>query len=138
MGVLTFGTYSAARSHLKDVFDAAESGRTAVLRRDNVDSVVVNGTQLRQFLALATSGRVQVVPESDGWSLMLPGTAIAAHADSLDGAVIELIEALREYADDWLDRLLDVPNHRGNWGLVQLIVLSDDDQLKAWITGTSG
>ncbi len=86
MGVLTFGTYSAARSHLKDVFDAAESGRTAVLRRDNVDSVVVNGAQLRQFLAVATSGRMQVVPESDGWSLMLPGTAIAAHAGSLDDA----------------------------------------------------
>ncbi len=136
MAVLTFDTYSAARSHLKDVLDAAESGRIAVLRRDNVDSVVVNGERLRRFLAATTSGHIQAVSEGDGWSLFLPGTPVAAHAAGLDVAVAELIEGLREYADDWLDRLLNVPNHQANWGLVQLVVLSNDDQLTDWITGS--
>ncbi|SEG42856.1 hypothetical protein SAMN05444920_102996 [Nonomuraea solani] len=46
-----------------------------------------------------------------------------------------MIEALREYAEDWQSRLLDAPNHRENWGLVQLISLSDDEQLREWLVG---
>lgn len=136
MQLLKFGTYTEARTHLKQVFDAAESGRSAVLRRDDIDSVVVNADQLRHFLALTTAGHVQAVAEADGWSLMLPGTPIAAHGSDLDDAVSEFIEALREYAEDWLDHLLHLANHRENWGLVQLILLSSDEQLESWITGT--
>lgn len=44
-----------------------------------------------------------------------------------------MIEALREYSEDWQERLVDAPNHRENWGLVQLIALSDDDQLHDWL-----
>jgi hypothetical protein len=29
-----------------------------------------------------------------------------------------------------------VRNHRDNWGLVQLIALSDDDQLRDWLVGS--
>jgi hypothetical protein len=46
-----------------------------------------------------------------------------------------MVDALREYAEDWQDHLLDAPNHRENWGLVQLISLSDDDQLREWLVG---
>lgn len=44
-----------------------------------------------------------------------------------------MVSALREYAEDWQDHLLDTPNHRKNRGLVRLIGLSDDDQLRAWL-----
>jgi hypothetical protein len=47
-----------------------------------------------------------------------------------------MIDALREYADDWQDHLYNVPNHADNWGLVHLIALSSDDQLREWLTGT--
>jgi hypothetical protein len=47
-----------------------------------------------------------------------------------------MITALREYADDWQERLLDAPNHRDNWALVQLIGLSNDDQLRDWLVGS--
>lgn len=46
-----------------------------------------------------------------------------------------MVDALREYAEDWQDRLLDAPDHGENWGLVQLISLSDDDQLREWLVG---
>jgi hypothetical protein len=49
---------------------------------------------------------------------------------------VEIIEALREYAEDWHERLLNAPNHRDNWGLVQLISLSSDDQLRDWLVGS--
>jgi hypothetical protein len=60
---------------------------------------------------------------------------IAADGSTVDDAVEEFIDALRDYADDWADHLRTAPNHEANWGLVQLVELSDDDQLRAWVTG---
>jgi hypothetical protein len=40
-------------------------------------------------------------------------------------------------AQDWQERLLDSPNHRENWGLVQLISLSNDEQLHTWLVGAA-
>ncbi len=78
--------------------------------------------------------RAQVVPEAGGWSVFIPGLPISADGSTLDEAVDEMIDALREYSDDLQDHLLDAPNHRENWGLVHLIALSDDSQLRDWLT----
>ena len=47
-----------------------------------------------------------------------------------------MVDALREYAQDWQDHLLTAVNHRDNWGLVQLISLSDDEKLREWLVGS--
>ena len=54
----------------------------------------------------------------------------AADGATVDEALDEMVEAMREYADDWTERLLTAPNHARNWDLVQLIDLSHDDQLR--------
>jgi predicted RNase H-like HicB family nuclease len=77
------------------------------------------------------------VPEAGGWSVFFPGLPIAADGATFDEAVAETVDALRDYADDWQERLLDSPNHRDNWGLVQLVSLSDDEQLRDWIVGAA-
>jgi hypothetical protein len=41
-----------------------------------------------------------------------------------------MIEALREYADDWQARLHQAPNHRETGTLVQLISSGSDHQLR--------
>jgi predicted RNase H-like HicB family nuclease len=78
-----------------------------------------------------------VVSEAGGWSVFISGLPVAADGATFDEAVTEMIEALREYADDWQERLLDSPNHRENWGLVQLVSLSSDEQLHDWIVGAA-
>ena len=45
----------------------------------------------------------------------------------VDGALADLPLLLREYAEDWDDRLESAPNHTGNWAVVQLINLSTDE-----------
>jgi hypothetical protein len=62
---------------------------------------------------------------------------VAADGATFEEAIREMVDALREYAEDWQDHLLGAPNHRENWPLVQLISLSDDDQLGAWLVGTA-
>ncbi|MEV4129835.1 hypothetical protein [Nocardia sp. NPDC049707] len=69
--------------------------------------------------------------------MFLPGLPIAADGASFDEAVDEMLVALREYANDWQNRLRDAPNHRENWGLAQLIGLSTDEQLRDWLLGGS-
>jgi hypothetical protein len=91
---------------------------------------------LRYFLASAVPSRAQVIQEAaGGWSAFIPGLPVAADGATFDDAITDMIGALRDYAHDWQDHLLHAPNHRDNWGLVQLISLSDDEQLREWLAG---
>lgn len=135
MTAVHFDSYTEARAHLKALLDAAETGRVATVRRESATTAIVAVERLRHYLASVSPSRAQVVSEADGWSIFIPGLPIAADGVSFDEAVTEMIDALREYAEDWQDRLLDAPNHRENWGLVQLISLSDDEQLRDWLVG---
>lgn len=132
-----FDSYTDARTHLKDILDAAEKGRVATIRRDHARTAVVDVVRLQHVLVAVNQPRAHVVAESDGWSVFIPGLPVAADGSTLEEAITEMITSLREYAQDWQERLLDTPNHRDNWGLVQLIGLSDDTQLREWLVGAA-
>ena len=137
MSAVHYDSYTDARAHLKDLLDAAEQGRVATVRRDSATTAVVDVERLRHFLASIIPSQVQVVAEAGGWSVFIPGLPVAADGSSFDEAIAEMVDALREYAEDWQQRLLDAPNHRDNWGLVQLISFSDDEQLRDWLVGAT-
>jgi predicted RNase H-like HicB family nuclease len=137
MPTVHYDSYSEARAHLKDLLDAAEHGRVATVRRDGSLTAVVDVGRLRRFLLLTCTFRAQVVSEAGAWSAFIPGLPVAADGATFDEAISELVDALREYAEDWQDRLADTPNHRDNWGLVQLVGISDDDQLRDWLLGAA-
>ncbi|WP_007025458.1 prevent-host-death protein [Saccharomonospora iraqiensis] len=135
MSGVHYDSYTDARAHLKDLLDAAESGRVATIRRDASSVAVVDVGRLRDFLVSLVPSHAQVVAEGGGWSVFIPGLPVAADGTSFDDAITEMIDALREYAEDWHSELLNAENHRDNWGLVQLISLSDDEQLRQWLVG---
>ncbi|GIF98029.1 type II toxin-antitoxin system HicB family antitoxin [Catellatospora citrea] len=135
MSAVHYDSYTDARTHLKDLLDAADRGRVATVRRDSRTTAFVDRERLRHFLAVVSPSRAQVVAENGGWSVFVPGLPVAADGATFDEALDEMVLALREYAEDWQDHLLDAPNHAGNWGLVQLVSLSDDGQLRDWLVG---
>ncbi|MGH3907281.1 MAG: prevent-host-death protein [Pseudonocardiaceae bacterium] len=137
MSAAHYDSYTDARAHLKDLLDAAEQGRVATVRREFARTAVVDVVRLRHLLASLVPLRAQVVPEAEGWSVFIPGLPVAVDGPTFDEAITEMVDALREYADDWQERLLDAPNHRENWGVVQLVSLSDDEQLREWLVGSS-
>ena len=132
-----YNSFTEARAHLKDLLDAAAAGRVATVRRDTSWAAVVDAERLRRFLALVSPARAHVVAEAGGWSVFIPGLPVAADGITFEEAITEMVDALREYAADWQERLADVPNHREHWGLVQLVSLSDDPQLRDWLVGSA-
>lgn len=130
-----YDSYTSARDHLKDVLDHAASGTAVTVRRESVTAVVLDAGRLRHFLESAVPPSAKVVAEARGWSAFIPGLPVAGSGATYDEAVADMADALREYAEDWLS-LQHAPNHRDNWGLVQLVALSDDSQLRQWITGS--
>jgi predicted RNase H-like HicB family nuclease len=136
MPAVHYESYTAAREHLKDVLDHAKNGQVVTVRRDSATAAVLDADRLRHFLASVVPPCARVVAEADGWSAFIPGLPVAGAGATYDAAVADMADALREYTEDW-PRLQHVPNHREHWGLVQLVALSDDDQLRQWITGAA-
>lgn len=130
-----YAGFREARDHLKPILDTAGSGRMVTVTRGKETSAVVSGEQLRRFLSATVPTRARVVMEDGATAVFIPGVPVAAEATTFDEAIDEMVVVLRDYAEDWEDHLYTVPNHAGNWGLVNLVRLSTDDQLKAWLLG---
>lgn len=126
---------SEARTDIKVVLDSADAGRVIGIKRRDRTSAVVDADRLRHTLSLLMPNRARIVPENNGISVILDGLGVSADGDTLAEALNDTVAALREYADDWVDHLRNAPNHAENWGLVQLIGLSSDEQLMDWLTG---
>jgi len=130
-----FATLSEARAHLTDLTDAAISGRPAGYARDGLRVAAVDAERLRDALSRLHPARAEMFREDGGVGVAIAELGLAVEGGTLTDAVTEMVNALRDYAADWDDHLLNAPNHAGNWGLVQLIALSTDEQLAAWIRG---
>ena len=135
MPITEYRTYSQARDNLKAILDTAESGRLATISRDGATSAMVSAERLRTYLAVTVTPNVQAAHEDGAWALFIPGLPIGVEATEFDDALTDLVDALRDYADDWVDHLYLAPNHTDNWGIVNLILLSDDDALRHWAVG---
>lgn len=134
--VTRYDSFSSARDRFRDLLDTAGSGRIVSVKRPNGVVAVLPEQYVRALLASRVGSPVKMVFEDDAWAALIPGLPLAAEATSPDDVVDELIAALREYVTDWHDRLSVAPNHADNWPLVEFVGISDDDQLRAWITGS--
>jgi hypothetical protein len=131
-----FASFTLARAQLRKVLDAAEDGAVTRIDRDDTHFVVLNADLLRRSLMVARPANAVVVAEAGGFSAFLPGTPIAGVGETLAETLDDLVDALRDYAEDWNDHLRTAPNHRGNLLLVTLVDTSSDDELRTWLLGT--
>lgn len=127
-----YASASDARSHLKDVLDAALRGRSVTVRRDDDVVAVVEVERLREYFHGTVSPRIRLLMEDGKAVALMEGRAFASEGIDVEAALADLVVQLREYASDWEARLHAVPNHAGNWALVQLVALSSDSQLLDW------
>jgi len=128
-----FGTFTETRKHLRSVLDNAQAGRVTTVQREAARFAVVDAEQLLRSLMRLRPAQATVVAEGGGWSAVLPGLPVHGDGETFEQAIDDLLEALRDYADAWNDRLLNAPNHREHWPVVELVKLASDDQLRAWL-----
>jgi len=133
---VTFLSYTETRNRLKEVLDTADGGVPVGVERHGRRVVVMDTALLSELLAASPRlRRPEAVAEGGGWSVFLPGTPVAADGADLDEASEEFIVALREYAEDWVERLRFAPNHAQHWPLVHFASLSSDADLTRWVQG---
>lgn len=130
-----FATYTSARNNFRAVLDAASAGVVTTVVRDGDRFVVLPAEQFREQLAALRPANAKVVSEGDGWAVIIPGLPVHGDAESFGEAVDDAVGALREYAEDWNDRLRLVPNHAQHRVVVDLVELSDYAQLRDWLLG---
>ena len=133
---MTFLSYTDTRNRLKEVLDTADRGVPVGVERHGRRAVVMDLALLYELLADSPRlRRPEAVAEGGGWSVYLPGTPVAADGADLDAAAEEFVVALREYAEDWVERLRFAPNHAQHWPLVHFVSLSSDADLTGWVRG---
>lgn len=130
-----FPSYSEARQRFRQVLDAARSGVVTSLEREGEIYVVVPAKRQRESLAALRPSNAQVAAEGGGWAVILPGLPLHGDGETFDDAIDDAIEALREYAEDWNDRLRLAPNHHQNRPVVELVELSTNAELRQWLLG---
>ncbi len=67
-----------------------------------------------------------------GWSVRFTEQPLAAQGPTRDAALASMIDELRLYSAAW-PTLAETPEHADNWPLAQLVAVSTDEQLSAWI-----
>lgn len=130
--VASYPSFSSARSHLKEVLDLARAGRTVTIARGGDVSAVVSAEKLREYFFETVSPRMQVSHEDGRVVTLMESRPFVSEGLTVDEALGDMVDSLREYAEDWGDHLSEAPNHSGNWALVQLVNLSSDSQLLEW------
>lgn len=126
-------SFTYARDHLREVLDKAASGEAVRVQRAGDRLAVTDAVRLRAYFASTTSSRLRLGYEEGAWVASLDSRPFVSEGATPDQAIDDLVVSLREYADDWHDHLALASNHADAWGLVQLIGLSDDDELRAWL-----
>ena len=117
------------------MLDAAHNGVVTTVTRDKERFGVVSADAMREELRRLLPSQAVAVPEGGGWAAFIPGIPVHGDAESCDDAIADLIDALRDYAEDWNERLHIMPNHVRHRSLVELVELSDDEQLREWLVG---
>lgn len=137
LGAQHYETTRSARTSFEQVIDGAVRGSSVTVRRDGDSVAVVDATRYRRYLARTVTADVRVRQEDGVFAMIMVDPAITVEDEDYEALVADMLLSLREYAKDWQNHLMTAPNHAENWGLVQLVELSDDTQLTAWLLGTN-
>lgn len=132
-----YDSFTEARKSLKRILDSAEDGAVVSIERGDRVTVVTDRDRLRDLLVHAVPSTARVIAEADAWAILIPDSPFAAEGQTLDDALDDLIENLRDYASEWPKHFVSAPNHAGSWALVQLVNLSTDEALREWLTSGS-
>lgn len=135
-GVREYLKIGEARARFKELYDSAGRHVPTVMQRDaDTPVVTVRRDDFLKALRALCPIEPQVSFSGTGVSMWIEGVPVSAQGEDLSAAESALLESLRAYADTWVDDLSRYPNHEEQWGLVNLVLLSADDELGRHLFG---
>lgn len=135
--ILEYKSISAARSAISEIYNTAERHLAVAITRENDAPItVIRQDHLKKALEALCLLEPQVRFSSDGEvSMWIDGLPVSGQGESFEAAGQEIIDSLRDYAKTWIEDLRDYPNHKDRWDVVNLVLLSSDDELRAFLFG---
>lgn len=135
--LLEYRTISAARKAIGEIYNTAERHiAVAITREDDAPVAVIRQDHLKEALQALCPLEPQVRFSPDGKvSIWLDGLPVSGQGESFEEAGDELIDSLRDYAKTWVEDLREYPNHKHRWNVVNLVLLSNDDELRTFLFG---
>lgn len=116
-----------ARANWSQFVDAAEAGEWQLISKYSRRVVAVRAQDLQALLATCYAFRPEVLVEDEGYAVWLPELDVYGQGATLEEATADLVDAARQYADEWEDGLRHAPNHRPRAGWVRRLQLAGDD-----------
>jgi antitoxin YefM len=103
-----------------------------IVKRKQAEEIMVLRTDLQKMLLSQYSLKPEITTEDDGSTTMtLDQLDIYANAESVETATTQLIEDLKIYAQDFINRsqlFINAPNRRSHFPFVLRILLADNDE----------
>ncbi len=131
--MLTATSFSEARSQLSRLFDEAiEELRPVLIRRKGREEALLLRRENLEVLLEPFTLTARVIHEDDG-SVTVAADELewAVNAPTQEAAVRDLLQDLRQYAEDYLARaqvFLRAPNRRVHFPYVLRILLAETDE----------
>ncbi|KKM10609.1 exoribonuclease R [Clostridiales bacterium PH28_bin88] len=125
--------FTEARKEFSALYNEVfNSYRPMIIKRKQTEEVVVLRTDLQKMLLSGFSLKPEVLHEADGSiTLALDQLDIFVNAASLEEAIKELIEDVKTYAQDYMQRsqlFINAPNRRPHFPYVLRVLLCENDE----------
>ncbi len=132
--------FTSARANLSNVFDKLISNEKAAvaINRKNKEEVLVIKRETQKAMLAAYRLKADVYDEGDqSVTVSLNAMDIVENAESLEAAVQAVVDELKVYAADYMERLplfVNAPNRRDHLPYIMRVILADDDtEIKGFI-----
>ena len=124
---------STARQRFSEVYtETYAQYRPSVIKRNKGEEILLLRSDLQKMLLQKHTIITNVIREDDGSvTITTEPLDLYANADNEDAAINELIQEMKDYANDYLDRasfFLQSPNRRDHFPYVLRISLCQSDQ----------
>jgi len=125
--------FTEARKDFSSLYNEVFNGyKPMIIKRKQAEEVLVLRTDLQKMLLSSFNLKPEVLHEDDGSvTLALDNLEIYVNGENLDEAVKELVDDLKNYAQDFIARsqlFLNAPNRRSHFPYVLRILLCENDE----------
>jgi len=125
--------FTKARNQFSTLYDSVfNSFNPAIIKRKQTEQVALLRVDLLKMVLRDYDLKPEIIQEGDGSvTLALDSLEMFANNSTLDLAASDLVEDLKLYAQDYMDRsqlFLQAPNRKSHFPFVLKVLLCDNDE----------